>query len=68
MAVAHATVSNGIALLDASAAPYADVDEIRIVGLSEADWPERSTRSIFYPQSLLGQLGWPGRILELFFW
>jgi RecB family exonuclease len=50
----------GVMLLDASAAPYADVDEIRIVGLSEADWPERSTRSIFYPQSLLGQLGWPG--------
>ena len=47
-------------LLDASAAPYADVDEIRIVGLIEADWPERSARSIFYPQSLLAQLGWPG--------
>jgi RecB family exonuclease len=50
----------GVNLMDASAAPYADVDEIRIVGLSEADWPERSARSIFYPQSLLGQLGWPG--------
>lgn len=50
----------GVMLLDASAAPYADVDEIRIVGLSEADWPERSARSIFYPQSLLAQLGWPG--------
>ena len=36
------------------------VDELRIVGLSEADWPERSARSIFYPQSLLAQLGWPG--------
>jgi RecB family exonuclease len=52
--------ATGLMLLDASAAPYADVDEIRIVGLSEADWPERSPRSIFYPQSLLGQLGWPG--------
>ncbi len=52
--------TTGVRLLDASAAPYADVDEIRIVGLSEADWPERSARSIFYPQSLLGQLGWPG--------
>jgi RecB family exonuclease len=52
--------ATGLMLLDASAAPYADVDEIRIVGLSEADWPERSARSIFYPQSLLGQLGWPG--------
>ena len=52
--------ATGVMLLDASAAPYADVDEIRIVGLSEADWPEPSVRSIFYPQSLLGQLGWPG--------
>ncbi len=52
--------ASGLMLLDASAAPYADVDEIRIVGLSEADWPERSARSIFYPQSLLAQLGWPG--------
>jgi RecB family exonuclease len=52
--------TTGLMLLDASAAPYADVDEIRIVGLTEADWPERSVRSIFYPQSLLAQLGWPG--------
>ena len=50
---------DGVTLLDASAVPYADVDELRIVGLTEADWPERSTRSIFYPQSLLAQLGWP---------
>jgi RecB family exonuclease len=47
-------------LLDARAAAYADVDEIRIVGLTESDWPERAGRSIFYPQSLLGELGWPG--------
>ena len=52
--------ARGVMLMDASAAPYADVDEIRIVGLSEADWPEPSVRSIFYPQSLLTQLGWPG--------
>ena len=50
----------GLVMLDARAAPYADIDEMRIVGLSEADWPERSARSIFYPQSLLAQLGWPG--------
>jgi len=49
----------GVRLLDASAAPYADVDELRLVGLVESDWPERGTRSIFYPQSLLAQLGWP---------
>lgn len=50
---------SGVVLLDAAAAAYADIDELRIVGLSEADWPERSQRSIFYPQSLLAQLGWP---------
>jgi RecB family exonuclease len=49
----------GVTLLDAAAVPYADLDELHIVGLSETDWPERSTRSIFYPQSLLAQLGWP---------
>ena len=52
--------TSGVRLLDARAAMYADVDEIRIVGLTETDWPERTARSIFYPQSLLGQLGWPG--------
>ena len=50
---------SGVKLLDAAAVPYADLDELRVVGLSEADWPERSARSIFYPQSLLAPLGWP---------
>ena len=43
----------------APAAAYADVDEVRLVGLVEQDWPERVRRSIFYPGSLLAQLGWP---------
>ena len=49
----------GIRLLDARAAAYADVDDVRLVGLVESDWPERHARSIFYPQTLLSQLGWP---------
>ncbi len=49
----------GVLLLDAPAAAYADVDEMRLVGLVEQDWPERVRRSIFYPASLLSQLGWP---------
>ena len=53
------TGTAGVRLLDASAAAYADVDELRVLGLTEADWPERGARSIFYPQSLLAQLGWP---------
>ncbi len=53
------TGSRGVRLIDATAAPFADVDEVRLVGLVESDWPERSVRSIFYPSSLLSQLGWP---------
>ena len=53
------TGSRGVLLLDAPAAAYADVDELRLVGLIEHDWPERVRRSIFYPASLLSQLGWP---------
>lgn len=53
------TGTEGVRLLDAPAAAYADVDDLRLVGLVESDWPERSRRSIFYPVSLLSQLGWP---------
>ena len=49
----------GLRLLDASSAPYADVDELRIVGLVEGDWPEPVRRNIFYPATILSQLGWP---------
>ena len=52
----------GVVLLDARAAAYADLDDVRIVGLIESDWPEPGSRSIFYPQSLLAQLGWPADI------
>jgi inactivated superfamily I helicase/CRISPR/Cas system-associated exonuclease Cas4 (RecB family) len=53
------TGSHGLRLLDAPSAAYSDVDELRLVGVVESDWPERSGRSIFYPASLLSQLGWP---------
>lgn len=59
------TGSRGVWLLDASSAAYADVDELRVVGLVEHDWPERVRRSIFYPASLLSQLGWPVEIDRL---
>ncbi|MBA2302263.1 MAG: PD-(D/E)XK nuclease family protein [Acidobacteria bacterium] len=49
----------GIRLLDAASAPYSDLDEIRIVGLVDRDWPEPGNRSIFYPMSILSNLGWP---------
>jgi RecB family exonuclease len=53
------TGSHGVRLLDAAAAPYAQLDAMRLVGLAESDWPERSTPSIFYPAALLRELGWP---------
>ncbi len=59
------TGSRGVWLLDAPSAAYADVDELRVVGLVEHDWPERVRRSIFYPGSLLSQLGWPVEIDRL---
>ena len=53
------TGAAGIRLLDAASAPYSDLDELRIVGLVEGDWPEPAHRSIFYPASILSSLGWP---------
>jgi RecB family exonuclease len=53
------TGTDGIRLLDAASAPYSDVDELRIVGLVERDWPEPPRRSIFYPTSILSSMGWP---------
>jgi len=53
------TGREGVRLLDAASAPYADLDEMRIVGLVESDWPEPARRSIFYPSSILSNLGWP---------
>ena len=53
------TGSGGVRLLDAAAAPYAQLDAMRLVGLVESDWPERSNPSIFYPAGLLRELGWP---------
>lgn len=53
------TGTTGVRLLDAASAPYSDLDELRIVGLVEGDWPEPAHRSIFYPSSILSSLGWP---------
>lgn len=49
----------GVHLVDAAAARYGDFDEIRLVGLVETDWPEAVPRTVFYPSTLLVQLGWP---------
>jgi RecB family exonuclease len=50
---------SGPFLLDARAAAFIDVDVIRIVGLVDGDWPQRASRSIFFPPRVLEPLGWP---------
>jgi hypothetical protein len=59
------TGTAGVTLLDARAAAYAEVDQVRLVGLADSDWPERARRNIFYPMSLLAQLGWPKELDRL---
>jgi ATP-dependent helicase/nuclease subunit B len=51
--------SGGVQLLDAHAARYGEFDEVFLVGLVEGEWPQRSSKNIFYPPSLLSQLDWP---------
>lgn len=50
----------GVMLVDAVAARFGAFDHVHVVGLVEADWPERPRRSIFYASGLLNPLGWPG--------
>ena len=38
------TGTDGLRLMDATTAMFADVDVLRIVGLVEGDWPERSSK------------------------
>lgn len=52
--------STGVHLLDAVAARFGTFDHVHIVGLVDAEWPERQRRSIFYTSGLLKELGWPG--------
>ena len=49
---------DGLMLLDTAAAPFADLDDLRMVGLVDGDWPERPAKSIFFPARLLEPLGW----------
>lgn len=47
------TGEDGLRILDAQAARFADVDEVQLLGLVEGDWPEPVRRSVFYPPFLL---------------
>lgn len=50
----------GVRLVDARAARYAACDAAFLVGLVEGEWPAATRPNIFYPASLLRDLGWPG--------
>ncbi len=52
------TGTTGVQFLDASAARYARLDEVNLVGLVEGEWPERGRRNLFYAPFLLKGLGW----------
>jgi hypothetical protein len=50
---------HGVHLVDAQAAMYGCFTHVAIVGVVEGEWPASSSRNIFYPSSLLRDLGWP---------
>lgn len=49
-------MSGGIRIIDAQAAPFADVDDVQIMGLVEGEWPEPVRRNVFYPRGLMALL------------
>jgi RecB family exonuclease len=57
---ATAAAGGGVRLVDARAARYADCDAACLVGLVEGEWPAAARPNVFYPASLLRDLGWPG--------
>lgn len=46
-------------LVDAEAAPYGRFTHVTLAGVVEGEWPSGGGRVIFYPASLLRDLGWP---------
>ncbi|MBI4887809.1 MAG: PD-(D/E)XK nuclease family protein [Acidobacteria bacterium] len=53
------TGEGGVHLIDADSARFGDFDRVQVAGLVEGEWPERPRRNIFFPASLLRELGWP---------
>lgn len=49
----------GVHLMEADAARFADVAHVWVLGAIDGDWPASGRRDIFYPASLLADLGWP---------
>ena len=49
----------GLHLIDTQTARYGDFDAVHLVGVIQREWPDAQRRNIFYPASLLRDLGWP---------
>jgi RecB family exonuclease len=56
---------DGVRVLDATSARFADVDAMWLAGLLEGEWPPPHGRMTFYSTDLLADLGWPGDRLRL---
>lgn len=53
------TGGEGVHLVDAQAARFGLFRDVALVGLVEGEWQSGSSRNIFYPASILANLGWP---------
>lgn len=51
--------TEGVQLVDVPAAMFGQFDRVALVGVLEGEWPSSSSRSVFYPASLLRDLNWP---------
>jgi RecB family exonuclease len=49
----------GAHLVDAESARFGDFDAVQLAGLVDGEWPDAPRRNIFYPTSILRDLGWP---------
>ena len=53
------TGEEGVHVVDAESARFGDFDGVQLAGLVDGEWPGTPHRNIFYPPSLLRELGWP---------
>jgi RecB family exonuclease len=59
------TGDTGVHLVDADSARFGAFDCVQLAGLVDGEWPDAPRRNIFYPPSLLRDLGWPAETERL---
>jgi RecB family exonuclease len=59
------TGEGGVHVVDADTARFGEFDSVQLAGLVDGEWPEGPHRNIFYPPSLLRDLGWPAESQRL---